>query len=576
MKHGLGPSLLALGSLLCACIGGQIGADSPTAGNGAQGGGGASGIGDPGVGGPGDPQQPPAAAPPTTRAVPTCDGPELPGPRRLRLLTRVEYANTVADLLGLEVAVVDNLPVESVVDGFKNNALAQAVTSRHVDEYLSAAERLAQTAVMQKRWQLATCPGGEACGRTFIGELGRRAFRRPLEPSEVDRYAGLFRDELTGGKFETGMELVIRAMLSSPHFIYRSEMGEKAGETYRLSPYEIATALSYLFWATTPDTALLDAAASGALDTPEGIAQAARRLLDSPRSHAAVAEFFRQWLGTDDFLFTNKDAAVYPSFDNAVREAMVAEQDAFVKAVLWEGTGTIAELLTAGYVVANDALLRFYGLPAGAGATLQKATVDRNAQHRGGLLTLGTVLGIHAHPNESSPVRRGVFVRTRLLCQSLPSPPQNLDVTPPGLDPTLTTRARFARHTEEDVCAGCHRHIDGIGFGFERYDGVGAYREQEAGMPIDASGEILGLEDLNDPATLPFEGPIALGNILAQSPNAQACFARQMFRYARGGENGTRDSCAIAKLQKAFIEGGLDIRQLMIDLVTQESFRTRS
>jgi hypothetical protein len=189
---------------------------------------------------------------------------------------------------------------------------------------------------------------------------------------------------------------------------------------------------------------------------------------------------------------------------------------------------------------------------------------------------LGALLGAHAHPNESSPVRRGLFVRSRLLCQTLPPPPPSLDITPPGLDPSLTTRERFAKHSSDAACANCHRLIDPLGFGFERYDGVGGYRATEHGKAVDASGEVIGLEDMNDEKRTPFNGLQELGAIVAASPNAQACFARQLFRYARGGENGAIDACAVARLQTAFKESGFDIKRVLVEVVRGKSFLTRN
>jgi hypothetical protein len=194
---------------------------------------------------------------------------------------------------------------------------------------------------------------------------------------------------------------------------------------------------------------------------------------------------------------------------------------------------------------------------------------------RGGLLTLGAVVGMHAHSNESSPVRRGLFVRSRLLCQTLPLPPADVDTTPPGLDPSLTTRARFDRHSSDPKCQGCHKLIDLVGYGFERYDGVGAYRAQEAGMDIDAGGKLYGLEDLGAGTMQEFNGPIELGKILSTSANAQACLARQLYRYARGGENGGKDSCAISKLQGVFRDSGFDLQRLLLEVVRGKSFGTR-
>lgn len=564
MTHRLFILLTACTAL--ACMGKLVGPDD----NDPRGGTGGRPVGMGGAGGTG-----PVNAPPSTSAIPVCNGDELPGPRRLRLLTRAEYANTVADLLGIPVPAVDNLPVESVVDGFDNNAAATAVTSRHLDEYLSSSERLAATALAQSRGKLVTCQAtAPGCDRSFITAFGRRAFRRPLADAEVARYQALFDPQVTGGNFDKGVELVIRAMLASPLFLYRSEVGEKAPDgSYRLTGYEVATALAYFFWETTPDDPLLDAARTGALDRPEGVEAQAKRLLADQRSRPSVAGFFRQWLGTAGFQFTNKDLAVYPTFNDPIRNAMIAEEDAFVNAVVFDGAGTFGELFEADYIYVNDVLAPFYGLPAVAGPQLRRvpAGADRT---RGGLLTLGAVVGMHAHSNESSPVRRGAFVRTRLLCQTLQPPPENLNIMPPGLDPSLTTRERFAKHATEPLCKTCHALIDDLGFGFERYDGVGAYREMEAGRPIDAQGKLPGLEDLDSDTVTTFDGPIELGGLLAKSPNAQACLARQLFRFARGGES-TRDACAVRKLQTAFTKSGLDLQRLLLDTIQQKSFLTR-
>jgi hypothetical protein len=550
------------------------GGNSPGAG-GNNGGSSQGGSSSPGA--PFDPAT--AAAPPATTAIPVCTSDEAAGPRRLRLLTRAEYSNTVVDLLGISAPSIDNLPVETVVDGFDNNARAAAVTSRHIDEYLSTAERVAVQSVMQSRDMLSPCGVSSGCDRQFITNFGRRAFRRPLSNEEVDRYAKLFDAAVTGGAFDKGMELVIRTMLSSPNFLYRSEMGEKAADgSYRLTPYEAATALSYFLWGSTPDDQLLDAAAAGTLTQGAGLETEVKRLLADQRSRPAIAAFFRQWLGTDGLRFTNKDAAIFPNFGDPIRKAMLDEEDAFINYVIFEGTGKYPELFTANYVFTNAALAQFYGLDAaGAGGDeMTRTPVPATGATRGGLLTLGAVLGMHAHSNETSPIRRGLFVRARLLCQSMPPPPPNVDTTPPGLDPSLTTRARFNRHSTDPACQGCHTLLDPVGYGFERYDGAGAYRAQEAGMDVDASGEIRGLEDLNAQTSAKFNGPLELGRLIAGSPNAQACLARQIFRFERGGENGTADACAISKLQAAFRDSGFDLQRLLLEVVRGKSFLTRN
>jgi hypothetical protein len=531
----------------------------------------AGGGGQPGAGVP--PGQEPAGV--GTQVFELCKGgEEQPGPRLLRLMTRREYANTVRDLLFLNAPDASSLPLEARVRGFDNNAHSQAVTSRHVDAFLALGEGLAKEAVQNQKGQLLPCDQNQAsCARTFVERFGLRAFRRPLTASEIDRYAALFASDLTGGNFDEGMRLVINALLSSPTFMYRSEVGEPEGGNYRLTPYEMASALSYLFLGSMPDQALFDAAKSDALKTPEQLLAQARRLLDLPGGKEQLGEFSLQWLRSDNVLGANKDKAVYPAFNDSLREAMVEEQRRFFVRVVLEDKGKFEELFTPSYVLVNRELASFYGLPPPA-SDYQKLEV--NDSGRGGILGLGAVLASHAHQNESSPIKRGLFVRDRLLCQELPPPPKDVDTTPPGLDPTLTTRARFAKHTADASCSGCHRFIDGVGFGLEGFDGVGQQRKVENGLPIDVSGELLGVEGLGDPVSHKFEGPRELAALLRDSASAKACLALQYFRFGRGYEERESDACSLSTLRDNFEKGGLTVRDLLENLPLLKSFTIRS
>jgi hypothetical protein len=535
----------------------------------------ASDRGDPGRGG-----VDPAADGPTgdplgsSGAALSCKDPDAPGPRLLRLLTRDEYARTVADVLGVARPAVDEIPVEPKVAGYDNNAAASVITTRHVDAYLSTAERVVRKALETSRARIVSCdPTTAPCAKQLVEGLGLRLFRRPLTAEESTRYQRMFAADLTGGAADEGVVLALSAMMVSPNFLYRSEIGEPTGDgTFALGPYEIATALSYTFWGTTPDATLLDAAGKGGLADATGIEAQARRLLEDPKARPQIARFFGQWLDSGALLSANKDKQIYPSFTDAIREGLAAEEAAFVDHVVFDSTKTFGELLVADYVFANDAVAGFYGLPTGIGATPKK--VPGGAQ-RGGLLTLGSVLASQAHANESSPIKRGKWVRDRLLCQELPTPPPSVDATPPGLDPALTTRERFAKHTADPSCASCHQFIDGVGFAFERYDGVGAHRATENGKPIDASGEIRGREGLDTGTKEAFEGPRELAALLAKSERAPRCFAHQWFRYARGLKEQGPDACAARTLAKAFLDGGQSIPDLLVKVVTQRSFLVR-
>jgi hypothetical protein len=511
-----------------------------------------------------------------TRAFALCasGGREVPAPRLLRLLTRREYKNTIRELLYVQEPDLTSLPLEPRVRGFDNNTRASVVTSRHADAFLTVAEAQVERALREQKGRLITCPpSAPTCTRDFIEKFGLRAFRRPLTTDEIARYGALFAAELTQNDFERGVRLVMTSMLVSPHFLYRSEVGQATSDgTFALTPYEVASALSYLYWGSMPDQALLDAAGQGKLATRAEREAQARRLLADPRAEEQLAEFSLQWLGTDSVMSSFKDKQIYPSFSDGVRTAMLEEQRRFVSDVALARDGTFRDLFAADHVFVNGELARFYGLTP-QGDAFQR--LPAGASERGGLLGLGAVLAAHAHSNESSPIRRGLFVRDRLLCQDLPPPPPSLDTTPPGLDPKLTTRARFAQHTADAACRGCHQYIDGVGFGLEGFDGVGQRRTQENGLPIDTSGELRGRESLGESRIEPFAGPRQLGALIADSATAHGCLTLQFFRYARGYVEAESDACALAKLKQQFEQNDLTLKDLLVNVVLLDSFTLR-
>jgi hypothetical protein len=500
---------------------------------------------------------------------------EQPGPRLLRLMTRREYRNTVQDLLFVAAPDISSLPLEPRVRGYDDNAAQAAITSRHLDAYSDLGDSLAQTAVQDHKDKLLSCdPSDASCARTFVSKFLLRAFRRPASTEELDRYAALFDSALTQGDFDEGMRLVIKAALLSPSFLYRSEVGEAQGDgTFALTQYEIASALSYLYWASMPDDTLFESAAQNKLDTQKALEDEAKRLLEDARARDQLGEFSLQWLGSYKTVDANKDMTIYPAFNADVRVAMLEEQRRFVTETVLDEGGTFADLFVSDHIVANGTLAGFYGL-SGASSDYSHIKVTPDSG-RGGLLGLGAVLAAQAHSNESSPIKRGLFVRDRLLCQNLPPPPANLDTTPPGLDPNLTTRERFAKHTSDKACHSCHQYIDGVGFGFEGFDGVGARRSQENGHAVDESGDILGLEGIDKKSDDKFDGLNDLAALLVDSKSAQACLSLQYFRFARGYEERKSDACSLAALQERFDKSNLTVKELLIALPTLKSFVIR-
>ena len=253
----------------------------------------------------------------------------------------------------------------------------------------------------------------------------------------------------------SGMALMIGGLLESPAFLYRSEIGAAApAGTNPLTSYESARARAYFLWAAPPDDELWQAAAADQLRDAAVIATHARRMLASPRARASLDRFAGQWLDVERLATVAKDPMTYPELTPAVRAAMAEELYQRVASVV-QGGGTLPALLTGTTTFVDGPLAQFYGLPA-------PGTVDGHgfgavdAAGRGGLLTSGAVLAVHARANSSSPIHRGKLVRERLLCQALPPPPPGVNAQPPALDPTLTTRERYAAHSQLITCSGCH------------------------------------------------------------------------------------------------------------------------
>lgn len=454
---------------------------------------------------------------------------------------------------------------------FDDDADDNVVTALKADAYVSAAEAVASRAADHLGALLACDPSSDVpgCTRSLVATLGRRVFRRPLTADEATRYTALI---TSAPSFEGGARLAIAALLSSPHFLYRSEVGVPDGHGhYRLTAYEVATALSYGLLGTTPDDALLDAAARGELDDDAGLERWVRRLLDDPRARSQVGDLVSQWLGADAVLTVDKSAALAGDFGPEVRASLLAETRQFAAHVVFDGGGTLSELLTADYTVLDPRAAAFYGLPDPGGAAV---VVQYPDGQRAGVLGHASVLAAYAHSDQTSPIRRGLLVRRRLLCQELPPPPPNGGGVP-DVDPGATTRERFAQHTADPVCAGCHRYIDPPGFAFEHFDPIGRWRDSDAGHPVDASGDMTDIDRLGGGGSVPFEGEPDLAAALARSSAASACFARQAYRFERGFHETLAERCARRDLAARFDRSSGDVRQLLVDLFLSPDFRER-
>ncbi len=465
----------------------------------------------------------------------------------------------------------EDFPVESRPEGYlyDNSAEAGLVTSTHADRYMTAAAEVAARALEDTGAWLPCDEGDDeaTCAERFAREFGLRALRRPLSEEEVGRY----RDRvLAGTSFDEGLSIALQVMLMSPDFLYRFEVGEPLGDgSYRLTPYETAAAMSYLYWGSGPDRALLDAAAAGTLDTAEGIATEARRLLEDERARELVGVFAAQWLGIEPVLTTEKSDE-FGAFDE-LRQDMLDETSEFVRHVVFDRGGRLEELLRADYTIATDELAALYGVagPGTGGMGLIELGDDRS-----GILSHASVLATTAHSDQTSPILRGLWVRERLLCQELGTPPANAG-TVPEIDEDATTRERYEQHTADPSCYACHQYIDDVGFGFENFDPIGAWRDTDMGMPVDAQGDMNDVEGIATGTSAPYYGVDELAEILLSSERLGDCVTRQVWRFAMGGEETDAQACALEEVEDSFVAADRDITELLVSVATHESFTRR-
>lgn len=460
----------------------------------------------------------------------------------------------------------EDLPSEVRPEGFafETHAASGHVTPTHVDAHLANA-RAAALRAMERRDALVDCDlGDSSCAEHFARTFGRRAFRRPLSEAEVARYAGY----VSGAEDSTsGLQQALEHFFVSPHFLYRFELGVAQGDgTYVLDAFELASLLSYTLWGTLPDDELLDAAESGALDRESGLAQQARRLLADERARDGMAIFAEQWLGIEGVEQVARDGLT-----DDMRAALIEETRRLVTHVTFDASGRFPELFHADYTFANDSIGALYDVETSGIAMEQTSYPDAR---RSGILGHGSIMTSTAHSDQTSPIRRGLWVRQRLLCQEFGPPPPNAGGVP-DVDPTATTRERFRQHTDDPFCASCHQYIDELGFGFEHFDTLGAWRDTENGAPIDALGNMNDVEGFGTGTDAPYTSLRELAEILTASESARTCFHTQYFRFAHGREERPLDRCTLDDIDVAFVAADQRIDEMIVSLVTHPSFRRR-
>jgi mono/diheme cytochrome c family protein len=329
----------------------------------------------------------------------------------------------------------------------------------------------------------------EACATKILSTIARRAFRRPVTKTDLTRLMTFFHSGRQSGTFDGGVQLALRRVLASPSFVFRVEdtAAVKPGIVARVSDIELASRLSFFLWSSIPDEALLDLATRGRLSDPSVLEREVKRMIADPRANGLVQNFTGQWLHVRNLKTITPNHDDFPDFDDTLREAFQRETELFFDAVMREDH-SVLDLLTADYTFVNERLAKHYGIPYVYGSHFRRVTLTDDS--RRGLLGKGALLMVTSHADRTSPTVRGKWILENILGTPPPPPLPNVPPIEPSAETPRTLRERLERHRASVTCAGCHKVMDPLGFAMENFDAVGTWRTRDAGLPLNASGQL--------------------------------------------------------------------------------------
>jgi hypothetical protein len=484
-------------------------------------------------------------------------------------LTHSQWEASVRDLLkldalpGLSTGFVGDPPEGT----FSNNERKLYVTSTLRTDYQRAAETLAAQ-IAGDAQAMARVTGGTTDAATFIRTFGRKMFRRPLTTDEEQKYQVLFTSGTSlvasGDAFADGVRMTIEAMLQSPHFVYRSELGSDGAP---LSGYEMASKLSFFLRDTTPDDALLDAAAAGELDTAQGVLDKATAMLEEAGALAVVGRYHAELFGIDRYLQIDKNPTAFPTYDTTLNPELIQADQLFFDRIFSTGQGMRA-LLTSSLAFVSSASAGFYGVSATGQGLMEVAL----GPERPGILTRLGFLMQNATLNQPDPIHRGVDVLNRLLCAEL-MPPDGTIPELPEIMAGQTNRQRVDAHTGEGTCgAGCHSAlINPIGFAFENFDAIGRIRTMDNGQPVDTTGEV----ELSD-GMHAFNGAPELSALLADAPTAHGCYTKHLSEYTLARDTAAGDRALVDAIEGISMNNNASTKAMVLSIISQPSFLTRT
>ena len=503
-----------------------------------------------------------------------------PGRVTLRRLNRVEYGNTIRDLLGVEFDALERLPADDVGYGFDNIGDVLSLPPLLMEKYLDAAEEIAarvfeaeQKRPLKERYLLIAEANDKVteaqAARRILTRFVGRAFRRPATEDELRRYFELgatIRGE--GGDPKAAVEVVVAAVLCSPHFLFKVERDPEGSDpeaVRTIDEYELATRLSYFLWSSMPDDELFQQAKAGALR--ENLDIQVKRMLADRKSQALVDNFAGQWFQLRNLEMTSPDKKLFPQFDQKLRDAMRIETLRFFAHVMRENR-SVLELVDADYTFLNEPLARFYGIEGVKGDEFRR--VSLGGTPRGGVITQASVLTLTSNPTRTSPVKRGKWIMENILGTSPPEPPAGVPMLEDQKQLTGTLREQMEQHRADPNCAVCHRKMDQLGFAFENFDAVGAWRTRDGEYPVDAAGEL--------PDGRSFNGPGELKRLLKDTSADEfaRCMAEKMLTYATGRGVEPFDRPAVDGIVEKLKQDDYRFTTLVQTVVASDPFNKRS
>jgi hypothetical protein len=498
-----------------------------------------------------------------------------PGSPVLPRLTEAQYRNSIDDLLGPGLPTPALEPDTNPYLFFNIGAASTTLSEVGAQRYEEAADVISRAVFDDpaRRESLVGCAPeapGDACVAGFLASFGRRAYRRPLTEEELGRWL-MIASELADGDAWRGLQLAVAGLLQSPHFLYRVELGEPDADDpdlRRFNGYEMASRLSFLLWNTTPDAPLLEAAERGDLLTDAGLLAEARRLLDDPRARPAIQGFFSQFLDLGRLSDIHRDPALFPLFTPTLPRSARTEIDLLVEDLIYRQGGDIRGLFSSRRTFVNSELAALYGVDAPGATAITFVPVELPADGpRAGMLTQAAFLMMNAHETETSPTRRGKYIRERVLCMTVPPPPDDVStVIPEDGGEAKTLREKLEQHRADPTCAGCHAFIDPPGYLFEAFDEIGAFRtENRAGYTLDVSGDLDGV---------PLASARELATMLVDDVRVGRCMITQLHRHSSGRLEATTEVPALRALESEFESSGYRFRELLLAFVTSDLFRT--